>query len=89
MCIRRLYEWGLKKGDKKRQDTWRKIMRKRFESGYPYIVARQSKGATSPDVYKDKNRKINGWIVNLLRSLYLLPTISFVCDLVFHECFIL
>jgi ribonucleoside-diphosphate reductase alpha chain len=81
VCVSDDFMNGVKKGDKKRQDTWRKIMRKRFESGYPYIVFSDTVNSNAPDVYKDKNRKING--SNLCAEIALSSTYdeSFVCDL--------
>lgn len=68
-------------GDKEKRKVWGKVIKKRFESGYPYIVFHDTVNNNSPDVYKDKGRVING--SNLCAEIALSSTEdeSFVCDL--------
>lgn len=47
-------------GDKPKRALWAKIIKKRFESGYPYIIFSDNVNNNAPDVYKDKGRVING-----------------------------
>lgn len=47
-------------GDKEKRKVWGRVIKKRFESGYPYIVFHDTVNNNSPDVYKDKGRVING-----------------------------
>jgi len=46
-------------GDKNKRKIWAKIIQKRFESGYPYIFFTDTINKNSPQVYRDKNLKIN------------------------------
>jgi ribonucleoside-diphosphate reductase alpha chain len=46
-------------GDKEKRRIWGKIIKKRFESGYPYIFFSDTVNNNSPKVYKDLGRKIN------------------------------
>jgi len=81
VCISDDFMNGVRTGDKKRQETWRKIIRKRFESGYPYVVFSDTVNRNAPDVYKAQGRVING--SNLCAEIALSSTHdeSFVCDL--------
>lgn len=45
-------------GDKEKRDIWANIIRKRFESGYPYIFFSDNVNQNAPQVYKDKGIKI-------------------------------
>lgn len=47
-------------GDKAKRKLWGRVIKKRFESGYPYIVFSDNVNNAAPDVYKDQGRKING-----------------------------
>ena len=68
-------------GDKPKRALWAKIIKKRFESGYPYITWSDNINNNAPDVYQDKGRKING--SNLCSEIALSSTEdeSFVCNL--------
>ena len=46
-------------GDKEKRKLWGKIIKKRFETGYPYIMYSDIVNKNSPQVYKDKGYKIN------------------------------
>lgn len=46
-------------GDKNKRKIWAKIIQKRFESGYPYLLFSDTVNKNSPQVYQDKNIKIN------------------------------
>jgi ribonucleoside-diphosphate reductase alpha chain len=50
----------MKAGDKEKRKIWAKIIQKRFETGYPYIVFIDNVNNNAPQVYKDKKLKING-----------------------------
>lgn len=47
-------------GDKDKRKIWAKIIQKRFETGYPYIVFIDNINNNAPKVYKDNKLKING-----------------------------
>lgn len=68
-------------GDKEKRDIWANIIRKRFESGYPYIFFSDNVNQNAPQVYKDKGIKI--YASNLCSEILLSssPEESFVCNL--------
>lgn len=45
-------------GDKEKRKIWAKIIQKRFETGYPYIMFIDTANKNAPKVYKDKKLKI-------------------------------
>lgn len=45
-------------GDKDKRKIWAKIIQKRFETGYPYIMFSDNVNNNSPKVYRDKNLSI-------------------------------
>jgi ribonucleoside-diphosphate reductase alpha chain len=46
-------------GDKEKRKTWAKIIQKRFETGYPYLMFIDNVNNNSPQAYKDQKLKIN------------------------------
>ena len=76
-------EWMQKMidGDKESRRIWGKVIKKRFESGYPYLFFSDTANNNAPQVYKDKNLKINN--SNLCSEIFLSNSDdeSFVCDL--------
>lgn len=68
-------------GDAKKRTLWAKVLQRRGEMGYPYILFTDNANDNSVDVYKDKNLKIKA--SNLCTEI-MLPTTekwSFVCCL--------
>ena len=68
-------------GDEAKRKIWAKIIQKRTEIGYPYILFTDTVNNNTVDVYKDKDMKIYG---SNLCSEICLPTsdeLSFVCCL--------
>ena len=68
-------------GDKEKRRIWGLVIKKRFESGYPYLFFTDNANNNKPQVYKDKGYKINA--SNLCSEIFL-PSKddeSFVCDL--------
>ncbi len=68
-------------GDINKRNIWAKVLQRRGEIGYPYIFFNGNANSNSPDVYKDKNHKINA--SNLCTEI-MLPSNdnwSFVCVL--------
>lgn len=49
---------GLLAGDKDKRAVWAKVIQKRFETGYPYIMFVDTANKNAPKVYKDKGLKI-------------------------------
>lgn len=47
-------------GDREKQGVMAKIIERRYESGYPYIVFHDTVNRNKPDVYRDKDMVING-----------------------------
>ena len=54
-------EWmqSMVDGDKDKRKIWGKIIKKRFETGYPYIMYSDNVNNNTPQVYKDKGYKVN------------------------------
>jgi ribonucleoside-diphosphate reductase alpha chain len=76
-------EWMKKMidGDKEARKIWGLVIKKRFESGYPYIFFSDNANNKAPQIYKDKGIKINN--SNLCSEIMLSNSEdeSFVCDL--------
>jgi ribonucleoside-diphosphate reductase alpha chain len=68
-------------GDKDKRKIWAKVIQKRFETGYPYIMFIDNTNKQAPQVYKDKNLKIKA--SNLCSEIQLVSDDdnSFVCVL--------
>jgi len=68
-------------GDKKKRAIWGSVIKKRYESGYPYLFFSDNANNNAPQVYKDKNKRINA--SNLCTEIFLSTEEdeSFVCDL--------
>ena len=68
-------------GNKEKRSLWGKVIKKRYESGYPYIFFSDTANNNAPQVYKDKNKRINA--SNLCTEIFLSTEgdESFVCDL--------
>jgi ribonucleoside-diphosphate reductase alpha chain len=68
-------------GDKDARKIWGKVIKKRFETGYPYVFFSDNANNQAPQVYKDKGLKINN--SNLCSEIMLSNSEdeSFVCDL--------
>lgn len=76
-------EWmeSMKSGDKEKRKLWARIIKKRFETGYPYIFWTDTVNKNAPIWYRDKGIKIHA--SNLCSEICLPADInnSFVCDL--------
>lgn len=68
-------------GDSEKRKVWLSIIRKRYESGYPYILFIDNVNKSAPQVYKDLGLRI--FSSNLCSEIMLSsgPTESFVCVL--------
>lgn len=71
----------VKEGDKEKRRIWGLVIKKRFETGYPYIFFTDNANKQAPKVYKDKGLKIHH--SNLCTEIMLSNGVdeSFVCDL--------
>lgn len=68
-------------GDKEARKIWGLVIKKRFESGYPYIFFSDNANNQAPQMYKDKGLRINN--SNLCNEIMLSNSEdeSFVCNL--------
>ena len=68
-------------GDEAKRKIWGKIIQKRFESGYPYVIFSDNVNNNAPQAYKDKAKKI--YASNLCSEIALSASEdeSFVCNL--------
>ena len=76
-------EWmkSMIEGDEGKRKIWAKVIQRRGEIGYPYILFTDNANNNKPDVYKDKDMKI---VASNLCSEIMLPSDeknSFVCCL--------
>jgi len=71
----------MKNGDKEKRKIWGKVIKKRYESGFPYISFIDNINNNAPKVYKDKDLKIKA--SNLCNEIALFSDKenSFVCVL--------
>ena len=76
-------EWmkSMLDGDKEKRTIWGLVIKKRFETGYPYVFFSDNVNNQAPNVYKDKGEKI--YASNLCSEIMLPsnPAESFVCCL--------
>jgi ribonucleoside-diphosphate reductase alpha chain len=68
-------------GDKDKRKVWTRILKKRFETGYPYIFFTDSVNRNRPDVYKKEKMFITASNLCAEVCLYSGKDESFVCDL--------
>lgn len=54
-------EWikSLKEGDQEKREIWAKIIKKKFETGFPYIFYKDNVNNNRPDVYKELGLNVN------------------------------
>tara|TARA_R110000824_G_scaffold119346_6_gene273405 strand:+ start:3990 stop:5636 length:1647 start_codon:yes stop_codon:yes gene_type:complete len=81
VCITDEWMQAVMDGDKQKRKLWGKIIKKRYETGYPYIFWTDTANNNAPQVYKDKGKKIHA--SNLCTEIFLSSSEdeSFVCDL--------
>lgn len=81
VCVDNKWFKEMVDGDKEKRRIWGLVIKKRFESGYPYIFFTDNANKQAPEVYKDKNLKIHH--SNLCTEIMLSNGTdeSFVCDL--------
>lgn len=81
VCISNEWMEKMIAGDKQARKIWGLVIKKRFETGYPYLFFSDNANNNTSQAYKDKNMKINH--TNLCSEI-MLPNSedeSFVCDL--------
>jgi ribonucleoside-diphosphate reductase alpha chain len=81
VCVSDAWMQSMIDGDKAKRKIWSKVIQKRFETGYPYIMFSDTVNNNAPQVYKDKGLRINN--LNLCAEICLSNSEdeSFVCDL--------
>jgi ribonucleoside-diphosphate reductase alpha chain len=81
VCISDKWMEEMITGDKAKRRIWGLVLKKRFETGYPYIFFTDTVNRLAPDVYKDKGYTI--WASNLCSEICLPANSenSFVCVL--------
>jgi ribonucleoside-diphosphate reductase alpha chain len=81
VCITNEWMEDMIAGNTEKRQRWGKVIKKRFESGYPYIFFTDNANDQAPKVYKDKGLKITH--SNLCSEIMLANGVdeSFVCDL--------
>lgn len=81
VCVTDAWMSSMIEGDKDKRKLWANVIKKRFESGYPYIFFTDTANNNAPQVYKDKGLKIHA--SNLCTEIFLSTSKdeSFVCDL--------
>jgi ribonucleoside-diphosphate reductase alpha chain len=81
VCVSDEFMNSMIAGDEHKRKVWARVLQRRKESGYPYIMFSDTVNNNTVDIYKDKNLRIHS---SNLCSEILLPTDkdnSFVCDL--------
>lgn len=81
VCVEDEWFKSMIAGDTEKRRIWGLVIKKRFESGYPYIFFTDNVNNQAPQVYKDKGLKIHH--SNLCTEIMLSNKVdeSFVCDL--------
>jgi ribonucleoside-diphosphate reductase alpha chain len=81
VCVSDEWMKSMIEGDTDKRKLWGQVIKKRFESGYPYIFFSDNVNNNAPQVYKDKGLKIHA--SNLCTEIFLSTSKdeSFVCDL--------
>ena len=81
VCITDEWMRSMIDGDRKKRSIWASIIKKRFETGYPYLFFTDTANSNSPKAYRDKKLKIHS--SNLCSEIFLHSSEeeSFVCCL--------
>ena len=81
VCIDDEWMRSLIDGDRQKRSTWAALIRKRFETGYPYIFFTDTANENAPKAYKDKKLKISASNLCSEIALHSSEQESFVCCL--------
>ena len=81
VCVSDKFMQEMIAGDVEKRNVWARVLRKRRESGYPYIFFSDTVNNNSPRALRDSGKKI--WASNLCSEIALPSSIdeSFVCNL--------
>ena len=58
VCVGREWLQEMRNGDKHKRDVWAKVLKRKMETGIPYIFFKDNVNDNKPRVYKDKNMEI-------------------------------
>ena len=81
VCISDEWMKSMIDGDKKKRSTWASVIRKRFETGYPYLFFTDTANKNAPKAYRDKKLKITASNLCSEIALHSSEEESFVCCL--------
>ena len=81
VCIDDKWMKSMVDGDKDKRKTWASVIKKRFETGYPYIFFSDNANNQAPQCYKDKKLKIHASNLCSEIALHSSEDESFVCCL--------
>lgn len=81
VCIPDAWMESMIKGDSEKRRLWGRIIKKRFESGYPYIFWTDTVNRAAPDVYKENGLWISCSNLCSEVTLHSSSEVSFVCNL--------
>lgn len=81
VCIDDKWMQSMVDGDKDKRKVWANIIKKRFETGYPYIFFTDNANNNAPQAYKDKKLKIHASNLCSEIALHSSEDESFVCCL--------
>jgi ribonucleoside-diphosphate reductase alpha chain len=81
VCIDDKWMQSMVDGDKDKRKVWANVIKKRFETGYPYIFFSDNANNNAPQAYKDKKLKIHASNLCSEIALHSSSDESFVCCL--------
>lgn len=81
VCIPDSWMQEMIDGNASHRKLWARILKRRFESGYPYIFWSDTVNNNAPDVYKDKGLRIHASNLCSEIALHASEDESFVCNL--------
>ena len=81
VCIDDEWMQSMVDGDKDKRKVWANVIKKRFETGYPYIFFTDNANKQAPECYKDKELKIHASNLCSEIALHSSEEESFVCCL--------
>jgi len=81
VCIEDKWMKAMTEGDKDKRKVWASVIKKRFETGYPYIFFTDTANNGAPEAYKEKKLKIHASNLCSEIALHSSEDESFVCCL--------
>lgn len=81
VCVSDSFMESIKNGDKKARAVWASLLKNRVEFGEPYIMFKDTANKAAPQIYKDKNLRIETSNLCSEIMLHTDPEHTFVCCL--------